>query len=225
MSMDNIVYLAGRFANQLWEISAATKLFGFGNFKVNLKFCGEWEKRAFENFQGIEVKENIEDSDRCMPLGYYQHKKWLVDPHTMMKYLKKPENIPHLHAVIHLRLDDYLQNAEYSPFVVSRKYITDACEKLNIDIKDCMVVSDTPSAVKQIYGNDLNVYDEPDTLRAFWTMVNSDYFIGSASTFSYWAAYLGKHKDFALPVFWHFPKDGLDTSVALCNKDLFWWEN
>lgn len=73
-------------------------------------------------------------------------------------------------------------------------------------------MSDSPQKVREMFGDDLRVYEEPNTLRAFWTMANADYLIGSASTFSYWAAYLGHNKAFVFPDKWFF--DPYDKTSA-----------
>lgn len=221
--MDNVVFLMGRFANQLWEISAAIRVFGEGNFKVCLDACGEYERKAFENFQGIEVKEKVDVDDICIRAGYYQHKKWLCNPEVIKKYIKRPDDVPHLRAVIHLRLDDYIRNEEYRPYVVKRSYIDEACKRMGIDVKDFVVLSDSPQFVNRLYGDDLIVHEETDDLRAFWTLVEADYVIGSASTYSYWACYLNHHKEFALPLYWKLPTDDVDVTMAKCVQDLLWF--
>lgn len=220
--MDNVACMMGRFANQLWELSAATIVFGKGNFKANLSLCGTYEAKAFENFQGIDVKQNLDDTDCLMKPGYYQHKRWLADPNVIKSYIRKPDDIPHLPAAIHIRLDDYTRNNDYAPYIIKRRYIEDSCKKMGLKLSDCVVFTDSPEAVHSLYGDDLNVYDEKDGLRAFWMLVEADYLICSASTYSYWAAYLGNHKRFTMPIHWHFPVNDDDT-IAKCTQDLFWF--
>lgn len=84
------------------------------------------------------------------------------------------------------------------------------------------MMSDSPSKVREMFGEDLRVHEESDTLRAFWTLCNADYLIGSMSTFSYWAAYLGQHKGVAFPDEWFFVKS--DGTFAQRLDDLLWYK-
>lgn len=222
---DNVVQLAGRFGNQLWELSTAIKVFGEENFKANLRHCGPAERASFEEgVRNVRVKEQPELDDFLLPLSYYQHRKFLCQRASIVRCIApKPANTPSLPCVCHLRLDDYLRLEPYSRCILTRDFVQVALDKLGVDRKDLYVLSDgTEEQVKEHLWDDVNYVNEPRTIPAFWTMIEAENLIMSASSFSYWAGYLNSGKIVPAPV-WPCELQNLsDPNLATSRNELLW---
>lgn len=83
---------------------------------------------------GIEFKPEPDEGDNIMPIGYYQHKKWLVDAEVMRRYIRTVDDVPHLKAVIHIRLGDYLRVGTHKPFIITREYLERKCGELGVPL-------------------------------------------------------------------------------------------
>lgn len=192
MSDNHFYALAGGMGNALFTISRAIKNGG------NFTFCPymtnkEYYDRMLQNidWQFSGVTENK---------GYEIRLDSLVDKKEIEKYIKKVE-APTYKYVIHLRFGDYIEKYPYCLVKANEYYVKDACKRLGITVNDLMIVTDDSLMAQGMLGRDINIFDGND-LESFWVLYNAENLIMSPSTFSWWAAYLGKAKRVIYPKYW-----------------------
>jgi hypothetical protein len=136
--------------------------------------------------------------------GYFQSEKYFSDCKEEIRdlfYIPLENPLPSITVAIHIRRGDYLVEAHFHK--VLQKDYYDAGKKI-IEEKlgyrpNYIYFSDDPNWVKETFRDDLN---EKDIIREGYKdyedmilMMNCHHFIMGNSTFSWWGAWLSKHKE------------------------------
>lgn len=163
-----------------------------GNFKTEYR-----ERRSGKRFDKLSL--NIKDGTKIH--GFFQSEdyfdrdqvlKWYTFDESIISDVKNKYNyIDFSDSIgIHLRLGDKISKIKY--IVPSIKYYRKALEHIN-DTKNILVFSDETSSAKDFFGdtgkNYIYINDNKD-YEDFYLMTRCKNFICSASTFSWWGAYL-----------------------------------
>lgn len=156
--------------------------------------------------------------------GYYQSEKffyenrefikWFFEPSeqfTEKVYREFPELLTNKVTAINVRRGDYLlpHHRDKHP-TISSEYIHEASKYIDTDVY--FVVSDDLDWCKQNIKLPNVKFINYSNWEALWLLSLCHNFIISNSTFSWWAAYLSKHKDKKVigPYTWHTPNEPND---------------
>lgn len=202
----NYVSMYGRLGNNLFELSAGMKYFGYDS-NGNPNFTA----LTFEIRHGLLLRRMIKHINFMeFPIGntgrllgrnaYYQSPKWLVAPRRMRKYVDiiTPEDVHD--CIVHIRGDDYMQFPEHKASITTRPWILAAIKQLGFKPSDCVVCTDDPALASLLLPEAQNV--SRSTKYDFGQMCHAKNLVMSASTFSWWAGYLGKARRIVFPRMW-----------------------
>ena len=201
----------GGFANNLWCLSAALKTLGkpileIENSKIRDDFYDYFADSVVTfRRQGI-----------TFPPVYYQHKYFLVPKEKILPYVKI-EDTECLKWACHIRLGDYLANADYARTIPSAARLMGLFDYLSLTPNQVTFITDSPEIFRRLYPKDWNVRS---TNQDFSLLTNAENIIMSASTFSWWAAYLGNHKLIFYPSQWYCDFVRVDPTCAAKGTDL-----
>lgn len=179
--MSTIVKFLGRFGNNIFQLSAALKLSNGGEVLVN-----PGRGTGINGFVNLKLTQEAQN----FPVGYYQHKKWLLPKEEILPYIKKVST-PRYDWTLHIRGTDYKR---FPGVLRSREYILYQLHWLKLRPKDIKVITDDISYAKQLVPYDCEVIRSEDFITDWWILRNSFNIITSPGTFSYTAAYLGNHE-------------------------------
>ena len=196
----------GRFGNQLFQIAST-----IGHAKKHKYSYGfpEWkERKYFKNYLPLCVnklktfkvpfmhKEFI-TSDNVSLLGYMMSPKYFEHCQDLIKYyfeMKTIKGLPKIKTnsiAIHVRAGDY--GTIHFPRLKAEYYKNALSLLPELPV---YVFSDEIETAKKIFkGYNFEYIETNNYIYDFYLMQQCKHFIIANSTFSWWAAYLGKHKD------------------------------
>jgi len=199
--------------------------------------------------EGIDIYDpNLEFQPNCYYVGnFISHKYWNEDPATIFSWVSTQINSKSDHLIrrssdsigIHVRRGDYLENSKVRNlhgYCTDEYYLKSIKRILELDssIKDVVFSSDSFEKTISLRENitklgltvqELNKLDPLETLKR---LSLSQYFIGSNSTFSWWAAALNPKRMSIFPTDWFisgsygfefkeyfpFPVIGMDNALS-----------
>lgn len=129
----------------------------------------------------------------CIKLDY-------LVPKEVMRNIIKEVPAEKYDVVIHWRMGDYKVTPPFDRVILTKEYIDEALKILGKKPEECVIVTDSPERVKEL--TNIRVLDIADDLETFWTIVNAENIVMSASTFSWWGAYLSEAKKIVYPKTW-----------------------
>lgn len=195
---------------------------------------------------GIELKSNSYYIGNFISYKYWNNKtqhilSWISN--LMNEHLDLNKNILDSTIGIHVRRGDYLENDKVRNLhgYCTDEYYLDALDKIiqaNSSIKRVLLSSDSPFRTRDLRneitkrGLYIEVLDTTNPLEALTRIAKTSYFIGSNSTFSWWAAALNKKEISIFPNDWfiagsygfdfndYFPFPVTGITHALTNEPL-----
>ena len=212
----------GRMSNGMFQIAATI---GYAK-KYNVPFCfPKWEHQSLFNIPNeyfidsnlICVYSNYNEpkytyseipfQNSCSLSGYFQSWKYFEHCKCYIDELLCPTITEDLseYCCVHVRRGDYLRFPEHHPIQNIDYYMRAAG---NIPTKKFMVFSDDIEWCKHNFtGNEFTFNDTSSAADDFRRMVSCSSFIIANSSFSWWAAWLGKsqHKIVIAPKNWFGP--------------------
>lgn len=229
------IYTTGQFGNWLFHTAAAIKKYGNVDNIVNrgihyneyIKSNILWKAITdipatyFSQYKGKDVKNDAKISN-------WQSLSEIPSREECRKIFKIKKLEPCKDPVIHIRGGDYFTffNIANDKISISKKSIYKIAEKFNCLPEDCVIVTDDKKYVeglgikfKQIVSN--------SPLEDFMFMANAERLAISPSTFSWWAGFLGYHKQVLVPIGigpWDMGVLDNDQHSAHKNLDLCWGE-
>lgn len=220
---EGAVALGGRLGNQLWQISAGLVRYGEEGLSVAPP-SGSMDLDAYR-----QCLHGLRETRHPVRFGsYFQHRKWLASPSAILRHLRTPADIPSYGNILHLRLGDYVRLQGFRDRVMTVEDITGYMDLLGLSPGDVTVMSDSPAqeVLSHLPPGEWNIAPQLDTLQAFWAMMKCRKLICSASTFSYWAAYLKQchPDDFVVhPVWGSEASKGRGADMYRSFHDLMFW--
>lgn len=142
--------------------------------------------------------------------GHFQNERYFSDYKEDIRKLYKNLTSEQQEGTlgIHIRLTDYRSHVT-KPFLDYRTYIGKALKKIPMDkVKNLIIFSDEPiTALNMVKTLDIPKsikieVDGNDTLSALRRMTGMQYLITSASSYSWWGAWLGDHDIVTVPTPW-----------------------
>lgn len=149
--------------------------------------------------------------------GYWQSEKYFIDYRDeVLKAFAIPYNRNKGVVSIHVRRGDYLQYPDKHP-PVSIDWYMDAVKYFEgLGYKKFLVFSDDIAWCKENFkGTKFSFSEGNKEMKDLELMANSDHFINSSSTYSWWGSWLGQypHKQIITPRLWFVEgHGGLDVS-------------
>ncbi len=206
----------GRFGNQLFHIAstmgiAARYGYGFGfpewkereHFKHELPFCGrlfpEYKLRSSRGllieYKDFDCPDNVSLLGHMFSEKYFKHCEKTIRYYFEMKEIKGLPEIEENSIAIHFRGGDF--GTKQFPRMTEEYY-----ERALLKLPDHIPVyifSDDPVEAYNIISGLCNYRDSnfimSHYINDFYLMQQCKHFIIANSTFSWWAAWLGKHPD------------------------------
>lgn len=147
-------------------------------------------------------------------MGFFQSSKYFKNYEKEIFELFSPlvEYPKGDYAAIHIRLTDYVEKQNHHK-IMNKEFIIKALSLLSDDITDLKIFSDDVEGAKQIM-SEINckfniIYDQSNDIEALKQLTAAKELIMSCSSFSWWAAYLGKPRKVIVDKEW-FADDGFD---------------
>lgn len=204
----------GRFGNQLFHIAStigiATKhgySWGFPEWKEREHFVHKLplfteklpeyklksDKGLLIEYIEFKLADNISILGHMFSEEYFKHCdkliKWLFE----MKEIKALPEIPENSVAVHFRGGDFgskqFPRLEFEYY--ERALLNLACR----GHFKFYIFTDDIKAAKKIFDSGFNYIETNNYIHDFYLMQKCKHFIIANSTYSWWAAYLGKHKD------------------------------
>lgn len=207
----------GRFGNQLFHIASTIGIaarfgytFGFPewkerkHFKNELPFCGRvFPEYKLRSERGLLIEYKYFDClDRVSLLGHMFSEKYFLNCEKTIRHyfeMKEISGLPKIEEnsiAIHVRAGDF--GTKQFPRM-TKEYYERALDRLP---KDCTiyVFSDEIGEAAGVLADGINedgfyYSTQYDYIKDFYLMQKCKHFIIANSTFSWWAAWLGKHPD------------------------------
>lgn len=215
--MNNYVQLECRFGNNLWQLATAINRFGEGNFIA--KYEGAPQFPAYARFfRNIQFRKRIKDEDKDN-LSIFDNRDFAVLPnHPHINYLSGwfqdlfyigdvdmrkyfiPTPIKTGHSFIHIRGGDYVTTG-FNALIPESDWYKRAVEALKVPTESIRIITDDPRFAKKVLP-DIPVFDCPDCIQAFRYLMGANSLVISASTFSWWAGYMGDSERVIFPNKW-----------------------
>lgn len=224
-----VVGLVGGLGNCLWQICGAYSCRPEEGHDLKFVAYGDAAKHALTTFV---KKERYASSGICtVPSGYWQNPKWLLAPDVVREHILSEAVTAHarketdtFHLIVHVRGGDFLRSDAHKASRATQHLIDkaiDACP--GISHKDVAIVTDDLQYVGETFGQRYPVLgDRGDARVAFHTLCCAkNLLISPGSTFSWWAAYLGKHEHVLFPSrVWPQDIGALDRDITSCTSGL-----
>lgn len=187
----------------------------------NTVIRGQARDIDLENLAAIAQTKDISIGGHPQSAHYYEpHREWLrrlLAPEAG-DYTKSHEK----DVVLHLRIGDFFYNRK----VRNAKYPIIGIHRLlrSIDFDKCLIVTDSPDApmVKALREEFRAVIVHSSVMHDYRTLYHAQRLVISPSTFSWWAAWSGAHKQIFFPFnvgFWQVQKN----SLLLKGENVRYW--
>lgn len=174
--------------------------------------------------QALELKGWIPDLQRIKFADFFSPEAFFKLTNTK-QYSTKRNNV-----VIHFRLGDYL-SADHlgSGRLITKKYLKQAFQNIQKfeNFNEIYVVSDSPELARKIVSGwfeNLHIITLPEnfgSVSSLKFLSQSRYFIGSNSTFSFWAHYFNVHGKNYFPIPFYYSNKKFEVHLFDCNVKRF----
>ena len=173
----------------------------------------------------------IPQDDDLVIDGYFQSAKYFYKYENELKNLinfpnaikdkidEKLSFFPGIKIMLHIRRGDYINHSNIHN-VIDIDWYAKILNSLETSNKKIFVCTDSPDIVFKEIGSKFEYIfvNSKDELSDLYCLSRGDYIVGSNSTFSWWAAWLGNHKARFFPKQW-FGKDGPQDYDDIFHKD------
>lgn len=222
-----VVSLAGGLGNCLWQICGAYSCRPEEEHDLKFTADGNAARNALTTF--VKKERYVHYGAYTAPIGYWQNTKWLLPPDIVRERILSEDVTAHARKevdvfplIVHVRGGDFLRSAAHQSSRATQQLIdkaVDACPGLSH--KDVAIVTDDLQYVGETFGQRYPVLgDKGDARVAFHTLCCAkNLLISPGSTFSWWAAYLGKHERVLFPSrVWPQDIGALDYDLTSCTS-------
>lgn len=172
--------------------------------------------------------------------NFVSYKYWKLTENTIFQEIEdallarvdlKNIQVPNAKTIaIHIRRGDYVTSGKTRKFhgYCKESYFMDGIQqllKLDSAIDSVLIASDTPHFAQEFgrkvgdLGLNVSFVDSKDAIYTLTSLSRSKYFIGSNSTFSWWAAFLGSEKKTVFPADWFTLKNPSDEQDVVYPKE------
>ena len=216
---------------KLYKIEICSYALSIKKIKYKFVHVRKSYKYYEQHFHFTEIPKTVVEHSSIKYIGYWQSSKYFTEYSSILKqYILK--NLPSSmtftenKAALHIRLGDFVSSkyASENHGIISKEYLELSLNLLAQDqIKKIDIYTDSVHIATELLGSlnstfDFNFVSTNNTIIDLGNMVNYSHFIGSNSSFSWWAAFLGSDNRKII-----MPKKWFSGELALRNntKDLY----